>query len=184
MSAKTKAGFTLLEVLIALSIMVLILASILSVQSSSLSASTRARELNTVALLARNLMIETEAKIEGRAFTEVAEETDGVFPEPYQDFRWKVAIKEVEFPQLDLSGASAAGGASGAAGAADQGYQGPADPGANQSAEMIVKLITNFLSKAIREVQVTIYWKRGNNDVDYSVSLYWVDLNHEFSLSG
>ena len=49
--------------------------------------------------------------------------------------------------------------------------------------EMLTKLVTNFLSKALREVTVTISWKKGAGEQSYAVTTYWVDLNHEFQLS-
>jgi hypothetical protein len=43
--------------------------------------------------------------------------------------------------------------------------------------------MSSYLSKAIREVTVTITWQRGSGTQNFSVSTYWVNLNHEFSLS-
>ncbi len=159
-------GFTLLEVMIALAIMVVGLAAILMIQSNSIEATSRTQQINTVSMLARNLMIETELQIQGKTFTEVKEEESGNFPKPYEEFKWSRKVKEVQFPNL--------GGGGG-----DQGGEG----GANAAAEMISKLVTNFLSKALREVRVTISWPRGKGEVSQEFTMYWVDLNHEFSLN-
>ena len=169
-------GFTLLEVLIALAILVLVLGSILTVQSSSIRAATNAKEMNTVTLLARNLMTETETKLEGRGFTEVAKMTEGQFDNPYQDYKWKVEIKEIKFPNISFTPQSAgdSGGTSGGGGDGSQSYL----------IDRIVKIITTYLSKAIREVQITVSWQRGDNQLSYSVSTFWVNLNEELSLNG
>lgn len=162
-------GFTLLEVIIAMTIMVLAFASILAVESNSISATTRAKEMNIVAMLARNKMVELEYQVEGKSFDEVKKEEGGTFDSPYEAFRWKTEVKELKFPNL----ASLGGGNknSGAGGGDDQG---------SQYAEQITKLVTKFFTKALREISVTIFWKRGSGEVNYSVSTYWVDLNHEF----
>lgn len=171
--SKRSQGFTLLEVLIALAIMVLILGSILSVQSSSLNATATAKEMNVVAMLARNLMSETETKLQGKGFGEVSDQTEGPFAAPYQDYHWKVEIKEVEFPKISFNPAQSGSGE-------DSG--GAADNGTTDLVDTVLKVITNYFTKAIREVQVTIIWKRGNQDVTYTVSTFWVNLNTEFSL--
>jgi DNA topoisomerase-2 len=55
--------------------------------------------------------------------------------------------------------------------------------GANDQTEMIAKLISKYISKAVREISVTILWKKGSADQSFSVSTYWVNLNHDFELA-
>ena len=167
-----RSGFTLLEVVIAMAIMAICFGSILAVEGGAINASTRAKQMSTVATLARNQMIETEYKIEGKKFEEVKKEDQGTFKEPYQDYSWKRVIKEITLPNLTslLSG----GGSTAKDSSSSK-------SGANQNAEMLGKLLTKFLSKALREVTVTILWTKGGNQLNYSVSTYWVDLNYEFS---
>jgi type II secretion system protein I len=158
-------GFTLLEVVIAMAIMTLAFSAILAVEMGSINASARAKQMNVVAMLAKNQMVDTEYKIEGKKFDEVRKEESGTFPSPYQDYRWKTTVKELKFPSI------APGGGKGKANEA------------NQSSELLGKLITDFLSKAIREVNVTVFWKKGTAEQSFSLATYWVDLNYEFKLS-
>lgn len=163
-------GFTLLEVIIAITIMVLAFAAILSVESNSINATIRAKEMNIVAMLARGKMIEAEYKVEGKTFDEVSKLQEGAFDAPYESFKWKTEVKEIKFPNMNMgAGAKNAGG-----GGDDQG---------NQYAELLMKLVTNYFTKAVRELDVTVLWKRNSADVTYTVSTYWVDLNHEFDTS-
>lgn len=152
-----------------MAIMLMALTAILSVESGSINATARAKQMNVVAMLAKNTMVETEYKIEGKPFSEVKKEDQGTFEAPFQDYRWQTKISEIEFPSI-LGG----GGKSGQGG--DNGSQ-------DETTAMFAKLITNFLSKALREVSVTILWKKGSSEQKFSVSTYWVDLNHEFQLS-
>ena len=163
--SSNESGFTLLETMIALAIMMIAFASILLVESRSLSTSAKAKQMNVVAMLARNQMIKTEYDIEGKTFDEVKKEESGQFEEPFKDYTWSRTIKEMKFPALNISG----GG-------------GKTADGNNQIAELLTKLVTNFFSKALREVNVTIKWKRGAGTQSFTVSTYWVDLNHEFQL--
>jgi prepilin-type N-terminal cleavage/methylation domain-containing protein len=164
------AGFTLLEVIIAMAIMVLAFASILSVESGSLNASARSKQMNVVAMLAKDKMVQTEYEIEGKTFEEVAKEAHGTFDTPYQDYSWETKIKEVEFPNLGSGGGDSSSGGGSQNASSDVG-------------STINKLLTQFFSKAMREVTVKIIWKRGSGEQSYSLSTYWVDLNHEFELA-
>lgn len=158
-------GFTLLEVLIAMTILTMTLTSILSVQSSAIDASTRAKEMNVVAMLAKNQMIETEFMIEGKEFKDVNTEDSGQFAEPFQDYSWTRKVKELKFPALGFGGG------------------GDDDSGGGDAVEMLSKLFAKFLSDAIREVDVSIQWKQGASVRTFTVSTYWVNFEQEFSLS-
>src|SRR5262245_17024548 len=102
---KDESGFTLLEVIIALTIMVLAFSAILSVESGGITAAEKTHQLNVVSMLARNKMIEMEYAIEGKGFDEVKKEDGGQFAAPFEDFRWEAEIKEIQFPSMNLSGA-------------------------------------------------------------------------------
>lgn len=64
-------GFTLLEVMIALAIMLVAFSSILAIQSSSMNSALKARQIHEVSVLARNAMIMTEVEIAGKKFEEI-----------------------------------------------------------------------------------------------------------------
>src|SRR3954469_25884363 len=81
-------GFTLLETLIAIAIMLVAFSAILMVESGSLRTTERAREINTVSMLAKNAMIDAELAFEGKTFDEVKKEEKGTFPEPFASYSW------------------------------------------------------------------------------------------------
>lgn len=153
--------------MIAVAIMAVAMASILSIQSSAIRSTRNAKKLSIVSMLAKNTMVETELLFEGLTFKEVPKTKEGKFKEPYTQYSWKREIKEIEFPNLNFG-------------------SGGGDENASQSTQQVEKMskiITNFLSKAIREVNVTVSVPEGKGTQNYSVSTYWVDLNHEFKLS-
>lgn len=168
MPNRNQAGFTLLEVIIAMAIMVLAFTAILAVQSGSLQATIKSRQLNVVAMLARNRMVDAELQIQGKTFDEVQKEQQGTFEAPYQDYRWKQEIKEIEFPSMNLGKASST----------DSGGE-----GVDALSERLYKLFGQYLSQALRLVNVTIYYKRGKTEGSFTVSTYWVDLNSEFKFN-
>ncbi len=177
-------GFTLLETLIALAIMMVAFASILMTQSSAINSSMKSKQTNTVAMLASRKMAEIEIELEGKSFQEIKEETSPeAFPEPFQDYSWKRVIKEVEFPNIaNLANAGAGGSDESSSGAEAEEAQRSASA-ASGEVERITRLVTKFLSDSIREVTLTISWKKGKGEQSTDISMYWVDLEKEFSLN-
>jgi general secretion pathway protein I len=166
------AGFTLLEIIIAMAIMMVAFTAILSVESSSIGASARGKQMNVVGMLTRNAMTELEYDWEGKTFDEYKKEGGKTFDAPFQDYRYTFKVKELKFPTLNLKSAGNPDG---------NGSTGNSQ--GDEIADMLTKLITNFLSKNIREVQLTVYWKRGSGEASFSVSQYWVAYNNALELS-
>lgn len=159
-------GFTLLETMIAVAIMAVAFAAILMVENSSLSALERSRKMNTVAMLARNAMVQAEMEFEGKPFSELKEEESGKFDPPYESFIWEREIKEIEFPEISFGGG------------------GEEDSGTStQMMDRMVRLLSQYFSQSIREVKIKVSWPKGKGVQSYELSTYWVDLNKGFSLN-
>jgi prepilin-type N-terminal cleavage/methylation domain-containing protein len=162
-----RAGFTLLEVMIAIGILAIGIGAILVAENNSLDTTFRAKRMTTVATLARNSMIEAEREIQGKSFDETRKELSGKFDPPYSEYSWERKIKEITFPNVLTPEAK----------------EGKSGQPEDQNEARVVRLATQFLSKATREINITIKWKEKGQDQQYNVSQYWVDLNHEFNLS-
>lgn len=174
-------GFTLLEVMIAMAIMLVSFSSILAIQSSSMNSALRSRQTHEVSMLARSAMAQTEVEITGKKFEEISEEASGQFDPPYQDYSWTRKVKEVKLPNLSGLG-KAAQDAEGNSGPQTREEQDAAEQN-GALIDQMTKVITNFLSKAIRQVTITVSWKRGTRTLTYEVAMYWVDLNSDFQLT-
>ena len=170
------SGFTLIEVMIAIGILAIGMGAILVAENNSLDVTLRATRMTTVAMLAKNSLIEAERELEGKTFLEVRTDSSGKFDAPFTEYTWTRKIKEITFPNLMGPQGSGASGAD--AGAAAGGVQ-----KIDANVERVVKVATNYLSKASREVNVTISWKEKGKDQSFSVSQYWVDLKHEFDIN-
>ncbi len=157
-----KSGFTLLEVMIAITIMVIAFAAILSSQSSSINLTMKTKELNIAAWLAHNVMVESEHLYEGKPLEELPKEESESFPAPFNKYKWKREIKEVKFP--DLSSFST----------------GKDGEGVPEPVRILTQAITKYLSKSLRELVVQVSWERGKGTQKIELSTYLVDLNAEF----
>jgi len=167
--APRDSGFTLLEVMIAIGILAIGIGAILVAENNSLDVTIRAKRMTSVATLARNIMVQTEREVQGKTFDETKTDDFGKFDAPFSEYSWERKIKEVSFPNVMAPGA---------------GEQKPGEvKSTDENVERIVKIATKFLSKASREITVTIKWTEKGQEQKFSVSQYWVDLNHEFNMS-
>lgn len=143
-------------------------ASILMVESNSIQAVTRTKILNIVSMLIQTTLTETEYLIENKQFTEVKEEETGTYAEPYQDYTWKRKIKEIEFPNLSTAPADDS--------------EKDTNTQQNEFLQTMNRLLSGFLSKAMREVTVSVIWDTTGKPEEFSVSFYWVNMNAEIPL--
>lgn len=96
------AGFTLLEVMIAIAILAVSLLAIFNLQSTSLIGSARAQKFAVATLLARQKMtevlLEIEKGIPRGEFPEDKEDSGDFEEEKYPDYGWRLTIKKTEIP--------------------------------------------------------------------------------------
>ena len=167
MNRHSSSGFTLIEVMIAVGILAIGLGAILIAENNSLDVTFRAKRMTTIAMLAKNALIQAEREISGKSFTEVKEEDGGQFDAPYQEYRWERKIKEITFPNvLDQSKAKKDEVSS-----------------VDENTARVVKIATSYLSKSSREIIVTIKWTDKKEEQKFVVSQYWVDLDHAIDIN-
>ena len=88
--ARTAFGFTLLEVMIALTVMSIVLVSVYRMHSQSLTMNTAARFYTLAPLLAQNKMAELEA-LSSDGFMD----NSGDFGEQYPGYSWRTSLVDV-----------------------------------------------------------------------------------------
>jgi prepilin-type N-terminal cleavage/methylation domain-containing protein len=160
-----KKGFTLLEVMIAVTIMAIAFSAILSTQSSSISLSMKTKDMNVAGWLANNIMVEAEQLYEGVDFSEIPKETAETFAAPFERFKWKREIKEIVFPELQFL------------------QDKPENGGVSDAVRMLAQVITKHLNKTIRELVVTISWPQGKAERTLVISTYLINLNEDMNFS-
>lgn len=111
-----EAGFTLLEVLIALAILTVSMLILVSAQGSAAKMSAQADRILVGSMLARQKLAEVVLTIEKDGFSEQDEviedgDFDEAFPGAYPEFKWVATVKKVEVENISqvLDTASAAG---------------------------------------------------------------------------
>jgi general secretion pathway protein I len=154
--SKKQSGFSLIEVIVAISILAGTLVVFNSIQGSNNLRVRKANLSNTVASLLQRKMVEMEIKYKNRPQEVPEEGENGDFGADYKNFSWKMTSKPFEFPDLSSALISADGGSS-------------------EMMITMVKQLAETITKAAKEVTVTIIYKNNNKETEYSASTYIVD---------
>jgi len=85
-------GFTLLEVMVAMSIIAIALIALLASQSQSISIASEAKFSTTAALLAQSKMAEIETRTEDELIYD-----SGDFGDDFPDYSWEMEVQDVVF---------------------------------------------------------------------------------------
>ena len=96
------AGFTLLEVMIALAILAMSLITLSSSYQNSVRAANRSRLMTEATLLARYKMVEVEEEIFKEGFSDFDEEEEGDFEdEDFERFKYTLLVEKVELVERE-----------------------------------------------------------------------------------
>jgi general secretion pathway protein I len=149
-------GFTLIEVLVALFILTGAIIVIGNAWSGNFMRIRKSAMYNDAATLLERKMVETEAKYREKPLNEIPEEDGDTFGHDYPQYRWTLKSREFKMPDLTpiLVGQ---------------------EEGATEDVISLVKQLSETIAKAIKEVKISVFIKRGNKEVEFSATQYFVD---------
>jgi prepilin-type N-terminal cleavage/methylation domain-containing protein len=169
-----QAGFTLLEIMVAIAILSMTLVVLLSIVTNNVRATNHAKMTTAATLLARTKMVDIEDYILDQGFTDNTETSSGSFKElGYPQFSWETTIERIELP-------------------ADMGQMGR-DKAAEETkdAKDPMSMLTGFmggmmssfidpvrigLQESVRKVTVKVYWdEHGRKEQSFEVVQYLTD---------
>lgn len=183
---RTRAGFTLLEVVIALAILAVSLLVLVDAQSGSVLTTVEAQKMLTGTWLAQEKMTEASLRVEKDGFTssDVDEEGDfadlgsdgglgdGVdFGNDFAEYKWAYTIRKVDIQLGDIGGAADQLAQSGYGmteeekAAQEQGNEAPEQ---RDLGDLGVQpdMISEMLRPYIREVRVVVWWSEDDPDLE------------------
>lgn len=150
-----RKGFTLLEVMLALTIFALAMTALVGFHARGYVNDGKARRLTAAVSLARAKMTDIELDIEKEmvkgSFPEDRSES-GEFEKPYEDYKWKMEIRRVELPIPPLG------------------------DNAGEINQQMMQMVTKQISDAVREIKLTISWQEMNNERSFSVVKHIVKM--------
>lgn len=181
---RRQRGFTLLEIMISLAILGGALVTLLSLSSSDVRASHKAKLLTIAVGLARSKMLDMEEELLRTGFQDTAEDFDGDFDaEGQPKFTWKALVEKVALPEAakleEGSKESKPAPAPGEKENDDQllGLAGGSTSGALGAGmvQMYFPLIRPVLEAAIRKITVEVHWKIGKDEESLKVVSFFTD---------
>lgn len=195
-----RSGFTLLEVLVAVSILGLGLTVILSSQAGLFASTSHSENLTHAGHLARCRMAETEVELAKNGFPLIDQNDEGPCCEGEDEPRYRCSwkIERIELPQpaafaggdggltdqggLGQLAALAGGDPNAPAPSLDGGLGGLAslvsgaaaggDGIATMAMGMVYPTLKSMLEASIRKTTITVHWKEGVNDRELSITQY------------
>lgn len=195
------AGFTLLEVMVALAILAMSLMAVSDVVSGALRNHARARELDVATLLARAKMAELEDHYEADGFRDTDETQEGTFEDDgHPEIRWKADVIAPdmqdggqglcsrllgEFAPQQLLGAAAGTSSSTSASSSSPGAGssgGPTTGASPQGLAMAAAVqqqctqLAQDVRKGVREVRLEIAWGSVRTTESFTVVTHLVVL--------
>jgi general secretion pathway protein I len=181
-----RRGFTLLEVMVSLSILALALVAIGGVSAGAFEQSNYAKQITVATLLARSKMIDVEELLRKDGFGDDEKTFDGDFDkEGYPGLKWRAVARPIEVDVAQLIGGLFGGevDTEQLPGKIQDFLGGVRGEGPDQlvdsisgsdlskvlgggGLELILKQVGDTLSKSIREITVEIIWKEGEKFED------------------
>ena len=164
MKHRTKqSGFTLLEIMVAVSILAIALLVILDLHSGSMLTSMRAEEITTATMLARlkirEIQLDVEKDMAKGEFPSDKKEMEGKFDEPFERYTWKATIGKVEIPVPP----------------SPQGEGGEEAAGMDVMLKMF-QIISEKIGEAAREIRVDVVWDELGEEQSVSMATHIVKL--------
>lgn len=155
LSPFTFAGFTLIEILIAVGILAGSAGILLSQVEMSARLSAKDEALVRAVTLANNKMIEIQGDLQddikkGLLLDEESE--SGEFDEPFEDYAWTYEIKKIEIPTTESS-----------------------TEGQSARVAGVMKNISKEISKSVRQLRLSVSWGEHENK-DGEMEPYTFDL--------
>jgi general secretion pathway protein I len=179
------AGFTLLEVMIALAILGMALTVLSRSQQNSIRAANRAKWMTVAVMLARYKMVEVEDTLFEEGFSDFEEEEEGDFEEEgFERYSYTLIVDKIELPaSMDANALSTMMGGDEDDDERDESKGGLQPPGPTSGmmavgASMLAKqfeMIRNVLEQSIRRVQLSVQWPEGSQTKEVTVVGYFTD---------
>ena len=174
-------GYTLMEVLVALTILATGLTILLGAQASSARMSERANAMALAALLARSKMIDIEHELLQDGFSDMEERMNGDFRDNgFDDIEWEAIVEVIEItPEAQEEFNSTIYNQ--LFGDGDEGGALSGSAGVSSFLPMIMAMIPeqlNAITTRSRKVTLIISWKEGRDtELTLTVQQYVVNMN-------
>lgn len=179
---RNRAGFTLLEVMVAVAILAMSLTSLLSSQMAAMRATRYARGVSVAAFLAESKLLDIEVELQVDGWGSADKTFEGDFGEEgWPEIRYECLVDFIEVPDFNVlqqakDGADTDGGFGTGQQVAD------ADDQAFSGMAMVWPVIKGAIEQAIRKSSCKVVWLDGKLEQEFTVETFWTDTKQLLQL--
>lgn len=161
-------GFSLIEVLLAVVVFASAIMVINNIWGGNLVRIKKSRHINEATFLLQRKITELELQYKKATLASIPDEDSGDFGSDNPQFSWRMESKEFDMP--DLSSAMVA------------------EEGANEMLIILVKTMTEFIKKSVKEMKVSVIYRPKESDgrkpMTYSITTLLVNYDQSVSVPG
>ena len=173
MTGQHRHGFSLLEVMVALAILVTSMVMLMEVQSSSIKMTQSAETIITATGLATEKLTEVKLLVEQEGFGSDDIEEEGEFDEfgdgeldldfadAFENYHWQYSVSEIDINlSPDIAGLAESLGGGDYFGEPNESYQDASSSNAPDLSTLGVsqEMVSEMLAPFIREIRVRVWW--------------------------
>jgi prepilin-type N-terminal cleavage/methylation domain-containing protein len=181
MYVQRRHGFSLLEVMVALAILVTSMVMLMEVQSSSIKMTKAAETIITATNLAGEILTDVKLLVEQEGFgsDDIEEEgefddfgddeLDLEFSDAFKDYHWQYSVSEIEINiSPDIAGLAESLGGGDYFGEPNESYQ---DTNASNAPDLGTlgvsqEMVSEMLAPFIREIRVRVWWGESSKQAE------------------
>lgn len=161
------AGFTLVEVIIAISILAVAMIGVNMAWYNNTNSLRKSQSYNEASFLLQKKITEMEIRFKDTPLENIDEELTGDFGKDHPLFRWTFESKDMDMPDLRPLFMATQG-----------------DDGVDENLLTVLSQMKKFFDTSIKEARVTVYQKVRDKEKKYSVTWYFVNYDQPFNLLG
>lgn len=170
-----RRAFSLLEVMVAISLLAIGITVLLQVQSRSVNLAIEAREMTVATMLARGKLLDCQADLTKKGFSVGDYNEEGDFSdEGYATYYWECHAYKPDIPVADVADVQQAMSATGTEETGAAASQQGADLGM-QFLAPVVSQLSNIMGDSIRELVIIVRWGRGTEMQEMRVATHVID---------
>lgn len=158
-------GFTLIEILVAVSMLMIAMSATNSSWSGSVLALKKTSHNNNIAQLLERKMIEMETLYSKETFDSIPKELSGDFGEDFSNYSWTMKSQEFEMPDLTRIALAK-------------------DGEADEVTITIMNQMKEFMTKSVLEVVVSVTVTIDKKPYTHSISNYFVNYDQDLNIPG
>jgi type II secretion system protein I len=172
----SKAGFTFIEVLVAMLIFVMAVIASINMTGGSVRATRDTKEITTATWLLQNVMVELETKLDTEGVDKGCDKKkEGKFDAPYDKYNWTTYCDQIDF-NISQTAAKLA---------KDQGKEDDSnDNREDVMQKMILQTASDYLSKSLRELHSEVRWNQGKTVRVVEATTHWARYDLPLSMPG